>query len=617
MKNDRLIKNLIVAVLIIVTLWFGLRPLFLGTSHKNYTKVRPGDFSFEENEYATIIIGSEPEGIASALACSRIGLKTLLITNENNLGSSITKSMIPVMDLQQGVINQKKVLLNQGIYQEIFGKFDLGFNVEDYEKSITKLTEQEESLKIIYGSTITQVDLEGDVLKGIVVQNQDGEQYYKARNFIDATQDGELLVLCKTPYFKGSEDLGLPNFYSPLKFNFRITGVDMEVLKKNRKITDFFDEFQIALLAYEKVNPNSKIISPSFISQNDEDLVITGLQIYGVDVEDKEALTAAYKAAEEEARMLTAFLKNVMVAFKDSQYKESPEAFFIPEYRHFEGRYRLRVSDILENKDFNNKIALCAAAVDAGKYVDKSIEYIVAKPHVYAIPLESIIPSNLKNVMMIGAKASFTSLAATSAGNMPTQITLGESAGLVAAYSFVNNTSPADMLKLPDEQRKAWKAYLKRGGVSLTDFSENLLIPGTEQKLTDHWAYPNMKILAEFGLIAGGKENDFKLDFKASQEVLTVLVKNAIIKMAPNFYNLELDKALKVYEVKKELSGELASAIVLDALSIPFEKGEALKTLKGKGILPVSLTDRLTADGPVTMDVVYGLAVETVKAIKS
>ena len=53
-------------------------------------------------------------------------------------------------------------------------------------------------------------------------------------------------------------------------------------------------------------------------------------------------------------------------------------------------------------------------------------KYIVTKPKVYSIPLEALVPINVQNVLMLGSKAGFTSLASTSAGSIPTRITVGE-----------------------------------------------------------------------------------------------------------------------------------------------------------------------------------------------
>ncbi|NMA65498.1 MAG: FAD-dependent oxidoreductase [Clostridiaceae bacterium] len=613
MKKERLIKNILVGILIFVTLWFGFRPVLKGSVFQKHLKMIRKDLDFEGHEYATIIIGSEPEGIASALSCARTGLKTLLITQDSDLGGYITSGKISKMNPQKGTIKGKRVSLNRGIYEEIFGQFNIGFSSMEYETQIKNLLGSEENLEVVYDSTITGVDIENEVLLGITVQNPEGTSYYKARNFIDATLEGSLLKLCKTPYIKGSADLGLREFYSPVEFNFCVSEVDTAALQKSQKTTNFLDDFQLALLSYKKIKPRTKIVSPTFIILNENEIVISGLQVYGVDVENKEDLEAAYKEAEEEAIMLTAYLKNVVVAFENCKYKEGPDRFFIPEYLHYEGRYRLTVEDIMENRNFKDGIALCSEQVDASKFTKENIEYIVVNPHVYSIPLGSIIPVNLENVLMTGSKASFSSLAATSAGNIPTRITVGESAGLISAYSFLNKTSILQLLNQPEEF-ESLKKYLKRGGVYLDDFSEHILIGETQEKLAEHPAYPYIKVLAEYGLITGGADNDFQLDSQVSQELLAVLLKNAIIKMAPDLYTLEIDGLLTKYENKDILTGKTAASMILDLLSIQWEDGNVLNILKE--VLPIQLTEGFKAEEPVAMDIVYGLAVEAVKLLK-
>jgi len=293
----------------------------------------------------------------------------------------------------------------------------------------------------------------------------------------------------------------------------------------------------------------------------------------------------------------------------------SIESFFVPEYKHYEGRYRLKVADILENKDFKDKVGLCSQEVDASKFINHNTKYIVTKPKVYSIPLGSLVPINVQNVLMLGSKAGFTSLASTSAGSIPTRITVGEAAGLVSAFSTIRSVSPAEILSAGDNELKALRKYINRGGVELSDFSESILIPETEEKLTDHWAYPYVRDLVEYGLISGGTENDFKLNYEASQDVMAVLIKNAMLKMAPGKYGASVNQALKPYENKVKLTGEKAAEIVLGALSIPYSEGNALQALNNAGIVSSHITDQLSAGGNVTLDLVYALVVEAIRNI--
>ena len=180
---------------------------------------------------------------------------------------------------------------------------------------------------------------------------------------------------------------------------------------------------------------------------------------------------------------------------------------------------------------------------------------------------------------MLGSKASYSSLAATSAGSIPARITVGESAGLISAYSFLNNISPLEILN-QSEELKSLRKYLKHGGIYLEDFSEYILVEDTQERLIDLPVYPYIRILAEYGLIAGGPDNNYKLDSQVSQELLAVLLKNAIVKMAPELYTLDMDYILTSWEKKDILTGEAAGQMILDVMKIQWEKVRHFINLK-------------------------------------
>ena len=617
MKHERLVKNLIIAVIFAVLFWFGIKPLLTGNTLKNYVKnITTDKYTFAENEYAVIVVGSEPEGIAAAVASARTGLKTLLVTEDPDPGSYIKSGMIVEMKPDEGKVKGKKITLNKGIYEEIFGDLKVGFSTDDYIASVSNLIVDEKNLEILYNCTILDVSVNNRTLESIHILANGKERTVSAGAFIDATQNGNLLDLCEVPFTKGSEDINLPDTYMPLEFNFMVSGVKWEELTKIQKTSDFAQEFKDLLMQYERFDPRTKIESPSFINQSGDAFIITGLEQWGVNVDDPEDIKKAYADANDEAIMLTAYLKTALIPFADCTFKLAPEKLFIPEYKHFEGRYVLTVADILENRDFKNKIALAAAPVDAGKFVDQGFDYTITDPLVYSIPLGCIIPVNLDNVLMPGAKASFRSLAATSAGIIPTSITVGEASGLTAVYCFLNHKTPADMLNAKDDEIKGFESYLERGGIYLAKLSEKLINPSTKQPLETYWAYGYIRELAEYGLIAGGTGNDFKVDSESSCDVFSVLMKNAILKIAPKAYSLELDTKMKAYEKGDPLTGETACAIMLDTRNLPYAQGMAFEEAQRLNLIPKATEGKFTKKDAVTMDVVYCLAIETANALR-
>lgn len=617
MKRERIIKLLLVGVILFFVVRFGIMPRLSGSSFRDYLgKIATDKYTFAENEYAVIVVGSEPEGIAAAVASARTGLKTLLITEDSDLGSYIKRSMIADIKPDEGIIAGKKENLNRGFYKELFGTLRMGFTAEDYMASVDKLVKKENNLEILYNCRLTDVILEDRLLKSVKVSANGQEKVLSAAAYVDATQWGDLLELCNVPYTTGSEDLNMPDVYMPLAFNFMVSGVKWDDMRQIQKTSDFILQFREVLTAYEPFYKRTKIESPTFIEQSEDKLIISAISQWGVDVNDPQDVKQAYADATDEAMLLTAYLKNVLTPFAESTFAAAPEELFIPEYRHYAGRYTLTVADILENRDFAGKIALASSPVDAGKFVGNGLSYIITDPNVYAIPLGCIVPVNVDNVLMPGAKASFKSLAATSAGYIPTRITMGESAGLTAAWSFLSNITPADILGMGDEELQSFESYLERGGIYLQDISEKLMDASTGQPLENSWAYPYIRELAEYGLLAGGQNNDFRLDSESSCDVLSVLLKNAIVKIAPDAYDFKIGNILEAYETGDRLTGEKAAAMILDTLGVSYTSGDAFATFSGLDLYRKVPEGKLTKDGGVTMDVVYCLAVETARLME-
>ncbi|SHJ07949.1 FAD-dependent oxidoreductase [Thermoclostridium caenicola] len=617
MKRERIIKLLLVGVILFFVVRFGIIPMLSGSAFKEYLgRITADKYNFSENEYAVIVVGSEPEGIAAAVSSARTGLKTLLITEDSDLGSYIKRSMIAEIKPDEGIIGGKKENLNRGFYKELFGSLRLGFTAEDYLSSVENLTKQIKNLAILYNCRLTDVVLEGSLLRHIRVNVDGQERVLSAAAYVDATQFGDLLDLCQVPYTTGSADLNLPDTYMPLAFNFMVSGVKWDDMRQIQKTSDFIHQFRQVLMAYQPFYKRTKIESPTFIEQSEDKLIISAIRQWGVNVNDPEDVKQAYADAMDEAILLTAYLKNVLVPFAECTFEAAADELFIPEYRHYAGRYTLTVADILENRDFADKIVLASAPVDAGKFVGNGLSYIITDPNVYAIPLGCIIPVNVDNVLMPGAKASFKSLAATSAGHIPIRITMGESAGLTAAWSFLNNRTPADILSMTGEELDTFKSYLQRGGVFLKDISEKLMDASTGQPLENAWAYPYIRELAEYGLLAGGEGNDFRLDSESSCDVMSVLLKNAIVKIAPDAYNFNVAGMLEAYETSDRLTGEKAASMILDALGVSYTPGEAFNVLSGLELYRKVPEGKLTQNGGVTMDVVYCLAVETARLMK-
>jgi len=148
---------------------------------------------------------------------------------------------------------------------------------------------------------------------------------------------------------------------------------------------------------------------------------------------------------------------------------------------------------------------------------------------------------------------------------------------------------------------------LRRNGVTLVDFDES-------NPNANHWAWPSVKVLAGYGLLAGGLNNDYLLDVEAYQENLAILIINLLVKAAPERYTLELDRQIRSFAGKDVLTGEKACEILLVAKNIRYEKGQAFETALMNGLIPENALDKMSPDKTVTLDCVYALTVNLINA---
>lgn len=612
MKNKSLFKNLIVVILFFLTFWFGIRPIISGEEFdRRLAKLKQPK---AKDQYSLVVCGTEPEGIAAALSGARMGLKTLLVTEDIDPGSYIKSSLITKTSPDYAVIDQKRTKLNGGIYTELFGDSGGNFSYTEYTNSIKQMLEEEKNLTVFYNAAFLSVEASDKTVESVTIYHNGETVSVKAPIFIDATQNGDVLSLCEVPYFLGSGDINVPDAYMPILFNFTISNVSWEDVKTITIHLQNIEDFQSVLSRYERVNPKTKIPNLSFIEQADDEIVVSGIRMRNINVDDAEMLQQAYYDALIEAKMLTAFLKTAFVPFEHCTFKAGASEFYIPEYRHFEGRYTLTVEDILENRDFPTKVVMAQGTIDAEKFVSANISeeytYILGNPVVYSIPLECFISKNYDNMLMVGKKASFSSLAATSAGRGAVSITSGEAIGITAVYCYLNDLTPVELSQANEKTIHKYQELLRRSGIVLVDFDES-------NPNEDHWAWPSIKELVKYGLISGDTENDYLFDLEAYKENLVTLIENLVVKSAPAHYSLELNKRIHPLSTDELLTGEGAAEIILKALNIYYEPGQAYETAKAQDIIPQEVMQKIEPGKVVTMDSVYVITVYVVDELKT
>lgn len=165
-------------------------------------------------EYDVIVVGGGIAGVAAALASKRKGCKTLILEKSVVLGGLATLGFIAIyLPLCDG--NGRKIV---GGYAEDLLKLSIKYGYDSLpeewstgdaapgtkKRYVTKYSPPEfilaidelmesEGIDVLYDTVFSSVLMENEECQGIIVENKAGRKGYKAKMYIDATGDADVM----------------------------------------------------------------------------------------------------------------------------------------------------------------------------------------------------------------------------------------------------------------------------------------------------------------------------------------------------------------------------------------------------------------------------------------
>jgi len=472
----------------------------------------PGPVIDRVEAFHVIVAGGEPEGVAAALAAARNGMKTLLVEKGESLGGLMTLGMLNILDMNY----QGRNLLTRGIFQEFYRAVGDAFDIQEAKDWFLQTCLSEPNLTVLLNTEVVGPVMDGNTIIGLEIRQLDAETTEIVRSLavIDATVDGDVAAAAGAPYTWGGEDYGAHWTKQGVTLVFEVSGVDWSAVvgylrndgKPNsgadaKRAWGYVDE----ALSYVSVDGNMRFRGPNIARQNNGNLLLNALIIFGVDALDPASLAEGIERGRAEIPFIIEFMRENFIGFEDAAYAGHAPRLYVRETRHFIGEYRLTINDVLENRDHWDRIGHGKYPVDIQPTGPDNLGTIVGIPDIYSIPFRCLVPLGIDQLLIVGRSASFDSLPHGSARVMPIGMVAGEAAGTAVAYSVQNDVTFREMTKNPRSIR--WlQNQLRRQGAYLIEY-----VP-PRKAVMNHWAYPGLVIVRELGLESGGYTNDYRLD---------------------------------------------------------------------------------------------------------
>lgn len=413
--------------------------------------------------YDVVVAGGGLAGVFASIACAREGLKVLLLERYGFLGGAATNALVnPFMSYCQiSKADGSEIRVNNaGLFQELLNRLNKKnalkgryvFN-EQILKIILDEMVLENNVDVLFHSFIFQTVKEGNKIKSISAVGKSGVCSYSADYYIDATGEADLSYLsgCKTEM--GREEDGL---CQPMTTCFRIK--KSQSAKSTAITSDINKLYNEAQKEGKIKNPRENVL---FFDHVCPDIVhFNSTRIIGKSGVDTEQLTEAEFEGRRQVYELYCFLKDNIPEYKDSELIQIAPAVGVRESRRLVGKYVLTADDVLNCVKFEDSIARSCYEIDVHNPAGTGTVIKTLKDYYYTIPLRSLIPVEVDNLIVAGRPISCDHMAHSSLRIMPVASSVGEAAGCAVGIAALKKLNVGKV-----NYRDVQNALTKYGGL--------------------------------------------------------------------------------------------------------------------------------------------------------
>jgi len=379
------------------------------------------------DEAEVVVAGGGPAGVAAAVASARLGVETMLIERYGCLGGMATGGLVITL------VETRRY--GMGVVKELIERLrDLGgarlrrpageantwtegasFSGEecinvDPELLKYMLNEMvvEAGADLLMHSLVVGVDMEGDVIRNIILEDKSGRHAVAGRVFVDATGDADVAAAAGAPYSYDRHPWGI-------NIDFRFGCVD--VVRERSFRDEHPDEHRRVLDGLSEQVGGRMYWGPSV-----RDNVVWGgaphhLEADGLDPRD---LSLAEVEGQRAVVRGLEYIRTRMPGMEKAFLLDTSSQVGVRETRRIMGEYTLTKEDEVGGRRFKDAVA----------------------SSLFDIPYRCLIPKRVDNLLVCGRCISTTHEAQGPIRNIPPCMITGQAAGVAAALAVKRSVQP-------------------------------------------------------------------------------------------------------------------------------------------------------------------------------
>lgn len=468
--------------------------------------------------YDVVVVGGGMAGVAAALSCGKRGWKVLLIEALSALGGLATMGLVNIpLDFVSG--------LGTEMFRELEAENGLWHRNTDVEKHKLVLDRMlaRYHCEVLLVTPVVDAIVEGDTIRGVVIQTKQGRRAVYARGVIDCSGDSD------AAYYAGAELLcGRPGdgMSQACSLEFILGGVDWDAyaasdLKKNdpRWVARIREDLTAGKLPYATDNHLNWITHvpgrPQHCGMDEVSICFAhSRRCYPADNRD---LTRMYLEGREQANMLARYIRENIPGFEHSFLTVTAPLLGVRESRRILGEYVLTAKDLATLAKQDDVVCMSNHGYDIHNFedmgnikwapieIDGETRYVICNaggfgtttrpPHgapvvnikgqsvdhaefdaggCYDIPYRCLVPVRVENLLAAGRNLSADIHAQSGARLVMACFTMGEAAGTAMSIALKKGVTPRQV------ERVELQRELVASGVNIGQRMRR--IPGLERQ---------------------------------------------------------------------------------------------------------------------------------------
>jgi len=407
------------------------------------------------------VAGGGPAGIGAALAAARDGASVCLLERYGFLGGNFTAASVGTICGLYVSEGGAFSYVTRGIAEEVAealkasgaangpvpfkGTAVLLYVPWAAKRLFDHLVSEQERITLFLHALVSDVVVHGDRLDAVVVASKRGPQAVRARAFVDATGDADLVVHAGAPWTIG--DPGQRQFAS---MQFVMQHVDVAAAFAAGP-----DALNQAIAAHgDHLSRDGGALLPTF---RPGEVIGAMTRVRGadggpLDVTDLAQATYGELEGRRLAEEAAAFVSEYVPGFADAFLADTAPALGVRETRRAVGRYVLTGDDVAGLARFEDTVA-AGAWPQEYHVTGRSTEYrALPEGGYYQVPFRALQPDGPANLFVAGRCISADHDALASTRVMAPSIVLGQAAGTAAAMLARDELAVHDLQRSLKEQ---------------------------------------------------------------------------------------------------------------------------------------------------------------------